>query len=176
MPKQKEDISMIATQEDCEPVDLLQETFAASDQKGFAADEHKYTVDVDGEQVELNLEQLLELARLCLTMQMQDNGTMAATGMGTNGAAVLSDVPELLAFVQNYPDVREFPPEVEALIRQGKQPLEAYRSYENDQLRKKLRAFEQNDSNQKTSLGSVKGEADCDELDGLMAIYNSVFK
>lgn len=145
-----------------QPIDLLA---AGSGEQG--ADEARYTVEAAGKTLALTLDELLELAARCIEAEQSPEG----------GVGVLQDVPELMEFVQQYPDVRAFPEEVAELIRQGKSPLDAYRRYENDDLRNKLRAFEQNEANQKTSLGSARGQADADdELQELMAIYNSVFR
>ena len=153
------------------PIDLLdQEIFEGAESP--AAEQELYVVEVNGEKAELTIDQLIELARLCLEMKIPNGQTEAGVADGT-----LSDVPELLEFVQNYPDILEFPSEVEQAILGGKNPLDAYRSYENEQLRRKLRALEQNEANKKSSIGSAKGEAGSDgELDDLMAVYNSIFR
>lgn len=169
---QTKDIPITITEEHREPVDLLSKDFQADGTSGADSGGKLYTVKTDTEEVELTIEQLLELARICLTA---NSGSHSIAG--DTAEASLSDVPELLEFVKNYPEVREFPPEVEKQIRGGKHPLDAYRSYENELLRNKLRAFEQNENNKKSSMGSVKSQAGAaDELDDLMAIYNSVFK
>lgn len=144
------------------PVDLLE--MPVEDAK---ATQQAYTVEAGGRTVELTLDQLLELATRCIEADLAGSGEESE----------LSDVPDLLEFVKQYPDVREFPEPVAELIRQGKSPVEAYRAYENEDLRNKLRAMEQNAANQKTSLGSARGEAgDDDDLGEIMAIFNSVFQ
>ncbi len=166
MAKQGKTPLPLATEEERGPVDLLQ-----MDVDGVEPEAKTYTVEVGEDAVELTLDQLLELARRCLELQI------GGTQRQNVGDDALRDVPELLEFVQNYPDVREFPPAVEEQIKQGKHPLDAYRTYENAQLRSQLRAFEQNEANKQKSLGSARGEAGADEeLDALMAIYHSVFK
>jgi hypothetical protein len=155
-------------QEQEEP--LEQEIYKQSEAP--TAGEELYVVEAGGEKAELTIDQLMELARLCLEMKLPDSKT--ETG-AANGA--LADVPELLEFVKNYPDVLEFPSEVEQEIISGKKPLDAYRSYENEQLRRKLRALEQKEANKRGSIGSAKGDAGLDGgLDELMAVYNSVFR
>lgn len=120
-----------------------------------------YTIEVGGKAVQLTMEELLDLATRCMEMQ---------TG-------ALDDLPDLRDFVHNYPDVREFPEEVAEQIKNGMPPLDAYRAYENKQLRAQLDALTQSEKNVKTSLGSAKGEAGSDDdFDSLMAVYNAVFK
>ena len=154
-----------------EPADILGKEIIERDEHP-AAGEGLYVVEAGGEKAELTVDQLIELARLCLNMKLPDGRTETGAAKGE-----LADVPELLEFVKNYPDVLEFPSEVEQEIISGKKPLDAYRSYENEQLRRKLRALEQKETNKRSSIGSARGDAGLDGgLDELMAVYNSVFR
>lgn len=148
-----------------EPIDLLAvSTEEESDTSGAPG---TYTLEVADKTLELTLDQLLDLAARCLEADMGRE----------EGLGQLADVPQLLEFVQQYPDVQQFPEPVAEFIRQGKSPLEAYRAYENEELRGKLRAMEQNEANQKMSPGSARGQADGRrELDDMMALFQSVFK
>ncbi len=145
-----------------QPIDLLQTEI------GMEAPEKRYPITVGDKTVELNLEQLMELAKRCLEMEQPGGGSEKE---------LLKSVPELLEFVQQYPGVTEFPEEVVELIRAGKKPADAYKDFEMDGLRKKLSAFEKNDENKKKALGSAKGAAENDsEYDELMSIYKKIFK
>lgn len=104
--------------------------------------------------------------------------TEGADGLaGQEALAILDDVPGLLEFVRRYPDVLEFPEAVAERIRQGDSPLEAYRDYENADLRSRLCALEQNAANEKTAMGSARGAAGGEEgPDDLMSLFKTVFK
>ena len=169
---------MAKTKQATKPDDKNQGPLDLLDQGIFEEAEHPeteeelYVVEAGGEKAELAIDQLIELARLCLNMKLPDGRTETGAAKGE-----LADVPELLEFVKNYPDVLEFPSEVEQEIISGKKPLDAYRSYENEQLRRKLRALEQKETNKRSSIGSARGDAGLDGgLDELMAVYNSVFR
>lgn len=151
-----------------EPMDLLELTQAEPETAVEPNDgKRRYVVEVGTDRVELTLEQLLELARLCLESKLP----------AENPETLLGELPDLLDFVRQYPDVLEFPAEVEEQIRGGQKPLEAYRCYENAQLRRKLRELEQNEANRRGAIGSARSQADIgDEQDDLMAVYKSVFK
>lgn len=82
---------------------------------------------------------------------------------------------EFTRFVEKYPDVREFPQEVEQRISAGESPLDAYREYELTALRAKLAALEKNEQNIKKSTGSAASDAGELETSELDAIYNAVF-
>lgn len=148
-----------------QPLDLL-EMADAEPETAAQPDGKLYVVEVGSDRVELTLEQLLELARLCLEAKLP----------AQDPEALLGGLPDLLEFVKNYPGVLEFPLEVEEQIRSGQKPLEAYRGYENAQLRRKLREMEQNEANGRSAIGSARSQADPNEWDDLMAVYNSVFK
>lgn len=89
---------------------------------------------------------------------------------------LLSDVPQLAELIKEYPELTDIPKEVEQGIKAGKSPLNAYREYENQKLKEKLRAYEQNAKNGKSSIGSLGGDSVSDEdIDGLLRIFGSVF-
>ena len=87
----------------------------------------------------------------------------------------LEDVPQLKALMDAYPELTALPQEVEEGIKAGKAPLEAYRAYENAQLKQQLAAMQQQEKNRAVP-GAQGGDAEEAELDALMAIFNSVFQ
>lgn len=81
---------------------------------------------------------------------------------------------DLLEFVQEYPDVREFPPEVLEAISKGQKPLAAYQAYENRQLKTKLAAMQKNQENRQKSAGSMKGSGTPEEADAFSSGFDSI--
>lgn len=79
-------------------------------------------------------------------------------------------------FVQEYPGVKEFPPEVKAAIESGETPLSAYRAWENRQLKAQLAAMEQAKKNATKAVGSVAGDAPPEAVDDFLAGFESEFK
>lgn len=65
----------------------------------------------------------------------------------------------LMAFIQKYPEVKEFPAAVLADIRRGMTPLEAYAQHEAAELRNRLAATTQNERNRSSHAGSAMGTA-----------------
>ena len=113
----------------------------------------------DGTERSYALEDVLKLAQQAL--QAQDDP--------------LQDVPQLKALMDAYPDLTALPQEVEEGIKAGSTPLDAYRAYENAQLKQKLAAMQQQEKNRAVP-GAQGGDAEEAQLDALMAIFNSVFQ
>lgn len=63
-----------------------------------------------------------------------------------------------LELIREYPDVKSLPEEVMRDIAAGVRPVDAYRAYENRQLKAKLQTLTQNEQNTKNSPGSMRGE------------------
>lgn len=70
-------------------------------------------------------------------------------------------------FFESYPDVNpaDIPDEVWQRVGQGESLLGAYQAHENQQLKAKLAALEQNEKNKQAAVGSLAGEAGQDEVD-----------
>ncbi|MEG0832827.1 MAG: hypothetical protein RR058_07565 [Oscillospiraceae bacterium] len=138
------------------PVDLLS--------KKNGEEREEYELNIDGKPVKLALEEILALA--------QDS----AAKKDGEAAKLLENVPELEEFVQKYPDVLDFPKEVEEKIRRGKTPMQAYLEYENEELKRELSQSTLNQKNKKVP-GSAQGDAESeDETDELLRIFNAVFE
>ena len=134
------------------------ERSAATPDKGA---EKTYLIEVGGEQRALTVEELLEFAQRCASRLDTADG----------------ELPDLQAFIQQYPDVNDIPDEVAEAMRGGQGLLEAYRAYENAKLKDELGAMRKNESNKKQAMGSARGEGGADgELDELMRVFESVFK
>ena len=88
---------------------------------------------------------------------------------------LLADTPALQALLDAYPELTELPPEVEDAIRAGSSPLDAYRAHENRRLQQQLQAMQQREKNRQAP-GSQGGDAEEEELDELMAVFNSMFQ
>ena len=81
---------------------------------------------------------------------------------------------DLLEFVQEYPDVKEFPPEVLEAISKGQKPLAAYQAYENKQLKAKLAALQKNQDNKQKTAGSMRGAGTPEEADAFSSGFDSI--
>ena len=123
-----------------------------------AAEQERFTLRENGTPRAFTAEEVLGLAQRCLD----------------GDQALLADTPLLAQLLEAYPDVRELPEQVEQDIRGGMTPLEAYRAYENSELRRRLAEAQQNGRNA-AAPGSQAGDADDDALDELMQAFNSVF-
>ncbi len=120
-----------------------------------------YTIEVGDEEREMTIEELLDFAQQCANRIESEN----------------ADLPDLQAFIKQYPGVTDIPDEVAQAMRGGKGILEAYREYENANLKNELSAIKKNESNRQKAIGSVRSDGGGDaELDELMRVFESVFK
>ncbi len=123
--------------------------------------EKTYLIEFGGEQRALNLDELLEFAQKCASRLDAVNG----------------DLPDLQAFIRQYPEVTDIPDEVAQAMRGGQGLVEAYRMYENARLKQELEAARANERNRAQAIGSVRGDGAADgELDELMRVFEAVFK
>ena len=81
-----------------------------------------------------------------------------------------------LDFIREYPDVRTIPEEVMRDIAAGARPVDAYRAYENRQLKAKLQTFTQNEQNAKNSPGSMRGEVPPPDGDDFLAGFTAALR
>ena len=138
-----------------------EQTQEAGKEKKPKSGQKTYLIEIGGEQRELTIDELVEFAQQCASRLDMVNG----------------DLPDLQAFIRQYPEVTEIPPEVESRIREGRSLLDAYREYENSKLRDELSAIKANERNRAQSMDSVRGDARGDaELDELMQVFEAVFK
>lgn len=77
-------------------------------------------------------------------------------------------------FVRAYPDVKEFPPEVLTMLKQGVKPLEAYRTYENKQLKEALAMQGKKQQNLQNKVGPAGSEAEDEETDPFLIGFHSI--
>lgn len=79
-------------------------------------------------------------------------------------------------FMTEYPDIKpeDVPKEVWAKVSEGQNLLTAYSRWENQQLKAKLQAKEQNEKTKKKSTGSVTGDANIDYKDDFLAGFDSI--
>lgn len=148
----------------------------------MAMEDKPYILSVDGRERRMSLDELLEFARECLENAKggetpTEIGAESAPGVEVEDDETLKDMPELLEFVREHPDVFELPSEVVDKLKAGMKLSQAYAMYENEKLREQLSAVKQNERNAQTAPGSALGDAQGgSEVDELLAIFNSVFK
>lgn len=131
---------------------------------GMLPEEELYTVVVDGQEIELTLEQLIRAAQDGLSKTNQSARTSHVTNSVPGG-----DVYE--TFLQEYPDIRptDIPPEVWELANQTGDLLGAYRAYEIKRLREELAAYRKNEENRKLNVGSAQTDGEASILDPIVA-------
>ena len=114
-----------------------------------------FPVPVDGQTVELTLEQLIEAASLGLSKQnAYVRRNRAANGM-PNGQIYA-------AFVEEYPDVRpeEIPQQVWQWAQQEGSLVSAYRKWEILELKDELAALEMNQKNRRAAVGPAQSDGE----------------
>lgn len=114
-----------------------------------------FPVPVDGQTVELTLEQLIEAASLGLSKQnAYIRRNRAANGM-PNGQIYA-------AFVEEYPDVRpeEIPQQVWQWAQQEGSLVSAYRKWEILELKDELAALEMNQKNRRAAVGPAQSDGE----------------
>ena len=119
------------------------------------SDEQTYTVTVDGQKVELTLEQLIAAAEQGLS-KINDTARQNQTmGEQSNGHIYQ-------AFLDEYPNIRpdEIPPEVWDEANRSGDLLGAYRVYEIKKLREELENFRKNADNRKMDVGSARSDGE----------------
>lgn len=119
------------------------------------SDQQLYPVVVDGQTVELTLEQLIAAAEQGLS---KANGTARreqAAGR-VQGGDVYQD------FLNEYPDIRptDIPQEVWDSANQSGDLLGAYRIYEIQKLRQELEDYKKNADNRKMDVGSARSDGE----------------
>ena len=114
-----------------------------------------FPAPVDGQTVELTLEQLIEAASLGLSKQnAYARRNRAANGM-PNGQIYA-------AFVEEYPDVRpeEIPQQVWQWAQQEGSLVSAYRKWEILELKDELAALEMNQKNRRAAVGPAQSDGE----------------
>lgn len=128
-----------------------------------AARQETFAVTVDGEQLLLTMEQLLEAAQAGLNKR---NGAIRTE----QAAAQLERGGEYAAFLAEYPTVApaDIPPEVwEDAAREGSL-VAAYRAHELRTLRAQLAALTKNRENAAQEIGAAGGDGEGPESDPII--------
>lgn len=112
-----------------------------------------YAVTVDGEALELTLEQLLEAAAAGLSRRSESARMDRAAARVPAGEVYA-------AFLRAYPEVK--PDDIPEAVWQDAQAegslVSAYRKWENEQLRAQLKALEKNAANRGQAVGPASGD------------------
>lgn len=127
------------------------------------SDEQLYPVTVDGQTVELTLEQLIAAAEQGLS---KANG--AARREQAAGRVPDGDVYQ--TFLDEYPDIRpnDIPPEVWDAANQSGDLLGAYRVYEIRKLRQQLEDMQKNADNRRMDVGSARSDGETKVTDPII--------
>ena len=106
-----------------------------------------YPVEVDGEVIELTMDELLEAA---------------AQGLSNRAANAMPNGQIYAAFVEEYPDVRpeDIPQQVWEWAQQEGSLVSAYRKWEIAELRDELAALEMNQKNRRSAVGPAQSDGE----------------
>lgn len=120
------------------------------------SDEQLYPVNVDGETVELTLEQLIAAAEKGLSRM---NSEAQMDGMMQQGGQY-QQPSQYGRFASAYPQMRptDIPEEVWQEANRTGDLLEAYRIYEINQLRQELQDLKMNQRNRELDVGSARSD------------------
>ncbi len=119
------------------------------------SDEPMYPVTVDGETLELTLEQLIAAAEQGLSRMNEQAGKEPMEEVPAESQAYRR-------FMQAYPDVKptEIPEQVWTQANQTGDLLEAYRMYEIMQLRQEIADLRMNQKNRERDVGSARSDGE----------------
>lgn len=122
------------------------------------------TLTVDGQEITLTMEQLIQAAESGLSRRGEVIRMAGASGQVPNGQVYAN-------FIAAYPDVKpgDIPQEVWRDAQMEGSLVSAYRKYEIALLRARLRALEQNERNQRQAVGSAAGDGQPAQLDPIAA-------
>lgn len=131
---------------------------------GKPTPEQTYPVTVDGQEVSLTLAQLIDAAAAGLSKRNQA-ARLSSAAANVPAGQIYAE------FVAEYPDVRpeDIPEEVWQDAQTEGSLVSAYRRYENEQLRARLAALEQNERNRAQAVGSAAGEGEPAGVDPVAA-------
>ena len=127
------------------------------------SDDQLYPVTVDGQTVELTLEQLIAAAEQGLSKANRAARREQVAGEQPGGNAYQ-------AFLDEYPDIRpnEIPPEVWDSANQSGDLLGAYRVYEIRKLREELEDLRKNADNRRMDVGSARSDGEATITDPII--------
>ena len=126
------------------------------------SDEQLFTINVDGQPMELTLEQLIAAAEQGLSRANEaagQEGAVPGTPSEANGAA---DNSAYSRFLQAYPEVHpmDIPESVWEQANRTGDLLEAYRIFEIAQLRQELEDLKLNQKNRARDVGSARSDGE----------------
>lgn len=119
------------------------------------SDEQMYAVNVDGQTIELTLEQLITAAEQGLSKANSAARREQAGARTPNGNVYQ-------AFLDEYPDIspNDIPQEVWDCANQSGDLLGAYRAYEIRRLREELEDLKKNAENRRMDVGSARSDGE----------------
>lgn len=122
--------------------------------------EQTYPVEVDGEVVELTMDELLEAAAQGLSKRNAYIRRNRAANAMPNGQIYA-------AFVEEYPEVRpeDIPPQVWEWAQQEGSLVSAYRKWEIAELKDELAALEMNQKNRRAAVGPAQSDGEPTGID-----------
>lgn len=128
------------------------------------AQEQTITLEVDGQEIVLTMEQLVQAAMNGLSRRAEVVRMAGAAGQVPNGQVYAN-------FIANYPAVQpgEIPPEVWQDAKMEGSLVSAYRKYEIGQLKARIAALEQNAVNRTQAVGSAAGDGQPAQLDPVVS-------
>lgn len=137
----------------------------AADNQSPQGTEQTYAVTVDGQTLELTLEQLIAAAEQGLSRANDAAKTGPAGGMpeqmnGVRGQLAQPNVYQ--SFLSAYPDInaQDIPPEVWDEANRSGDLLGAYRAYEIRKLREELEQLRKNADNRRMDVGSARSDGE----------------
>ena len=129
-----------------------------------APPEETITLHVDGQDITLTMEQLVDAAVSGLSRRGEMIRLAGAAGQVPSGQVYAN-------FIAAYPDVQ--PGDIPQQVWQDAQTegslVSAYRKYEIALLKARLKALEQNEQNRKQVIGSAQGDGQPAQLDPVIA-------
>lgn len=133
-------------------------------QPAKAPQEETVTLTVDGQEITLTMEQLVQAAVSGLSRRGEVIRMAGAAGQVPDGQVYAN-------FIAAYPEVQpgDIPQEVWQDAQMEGSLVSAYRKYEIALLKAKLKALEQNEANQRQAVGSAAGDGQPVQLDPVVA-------
>ncbi|MGM9612891.1 MAG: hypothetical protein ACI3XZ_05245 [Butyricicoccus sp.] len=126
--------------------------------------EETITLNVDGQDITLTMEQLVQAAVSGLSRRSEVIRMAGASSQVPDGQVYAN-------FIASYPDVQpgDIPQEVWQDAQMEGSLVSAYRKYEIAQLKAKLAALEQNETNRRQAVGSAAGDGQPAQIDPVIA-------
>lgn len=145
------------------PLDMQENPFEEGP-KAQTPQEETITLNVDGQDITLTMEQLVQAAVSGLSRRSEVIRMAGAAGQVPNGQVYAN-------FIASYPDVQpgDIPQEVWQDAQMEGSLVSAYRKYEIAQLKARLAALEKNETNRQQAVGSAHGDGQPAQIDPVIA-------